>query len=264
MFAEQVAERGSVGAVRVAALQRLIELLRIAEQHQILRGLGHRQRIRKRHLAGLVHEQHVHRGGVLRSRPEPRRAGTYLRFTLLERLKHIAIFVRLLHRPSLLAAFLVQGRHPLHATQRQAFALRRSHRGADQVADHAVAVGGDADRLAGPNQRADHPCACVGLAGAWWALDRQRAVIEVLNQTDRGVSRRFGGLLQRSAFRVAARWFAKQQNRGRRDAIPPRRFHVGQPNRPSATGIPPTPRNQPAYSRRRPRRAARRLLRVVS
>src|SRR5690606_16425808 len=43
----------------MAALQRLLELLRIAEQHQALARRGDREHVRQRHLPGLVDNQHV-------------------------------------------------------------------------------------------------------------------------------------------------------------------------------------------------------------
>ena len=54
-------ERRHIGALRVAALHRLIKLLRIADQHHRLRGLRHREHVGERHLRGLVHEKHVDR-----------------------------------------------------------------------------------------------------------------------------------------------------------------------------------------------------------
>src|SRR5580700_10299397 len=50
-----------LGALRVAALHRLIKLLRIAEQHHRLRRLRHGEHVGERHLRSLVHEKHVDR-----------------------------------------------------------------------------------------------------------------------------------------------------------------------------------------------------------
>ena len=49
--AEQVLERRDVGALGVAALLRLLELLRVAEQHEAPRGLRDGQHVGERHLA---------------------------------------------------------------------------------------------------------------------------------------------------------------------------------------------------------------------
>ena len=40
-------------------MERLVELLRIAEEHEALRGGCHRHDVRERHLAGLVDKEHV-------------------------------------------------------------------------------------------------------------------------------------------------------------------------------------------------------------
>jgi hypothetical protein len=53
----------------MTSLDRLLELARVAEQHQALRRLRDREHVRERHLPGLVHEQHVHRLQELGSRP---------------------------------------------------------------------------------------------------------------------------------------------------------------------------------------------------
>jgi hypothetical protein len=45
----------------MAALHRLVELLRIANQHHRLRRLRHREHIGERHLRSLIDEQDVHR-----------------------------------------------------------------------------------------------------------------------------------------------------------------------------------------------------------
>ena len=57
--AEHVLQRRDVHAVRMTSLLRLLELLRIAEQHEISRRLRCGEHVRQRHLPRLVHEQHV-------------------------------------------------------------------------------------------------------------------------------------------------------------------------------------------------------------
>ena len=71
--AEQVLERRDVGAVGVAALLRLLELLRIAEQHEAPGRLRHREHVGQRHLPGLVDEQHVDRTGRCPARAHSQR-----------------------------------------------------------------------------------------------------------------------------------------------------------------------------------------------
>ena len=64
--AEDVGEGRPVGAGRVAALERLVELLRIAEQDDARRlRRRHREDVRQRDLARLVDEEHVE-GPLLR------------------------------------------------------------------------------------------------------------------------------------------------------------------------------------------------------
>ena len=69
----------------MAALQRLPQLLRIAQQHEAFRGLGDRQHVGERELPGLVDEQHVHGLEKLLARPQPGRSGGDLRRARLER-----------------------------------------------------------------------------------------------------------------------------------------------------------------------------------
>ena len=71
---EKMLERRSTGAGRVTGPLRLIELLRIAEEHDGQRCLARCQHIGQRHLPGLVDEQDVHRLPQLLARPQPRGA----------------------------------------------------------------------------------------------------------------------------------------------------------------------------------------------
>ena len=74
MPAEHVLQRRRVDAVGMTSLLRLLELLRIAEQHDAVRRLRHGDDVRERHLSGFVDEEHVDRRLEFRSRPQPRRA----------------------------------------------------------------------------------------------------------------------------------------------------------------------------------------------
>src|SRR5690606_28966656 len=71
---ENVLERGSPGTGRVACLLRLLELLRVSQQYEAPCAAGHREDVGKRHLAGLVDEQHIDAFGEVRPRPKPCRA----------------------------------------------------------------------------------------------------------------------------------------------------------------------------------------------
>jgi len=75
--AEDVRQRGDVGAVGVGALLRLFELLGVAEQHEVVRGAREREHLRERHLAGLVDEQVVEPAHGVVARPQPRGAADH-------------------------------------------------------------------------------------------------------------------------------------------------------------------------------------------
>ena len=77
--AEDVAERRGGGAGRVHALLRLVELLRVTEEDEPLRGRGGGEHVGERHLPRLVHEEDVDRSDrtasrpVIKATPSPRR-----------------------------------------------------------------------------------------------------------------------------------------------------------------------------------------------
>ena len=68
---EHVLESGHRRALRVQALDRLLELLRVAEQHEAFRAGRDGEHVGERHLPGLVYEQHVHGLEELLARPHP-------------------------------------------------------------------------------------------------------------------------------------------------------------------------------------------------
>jgi len=82
---EEVLEGRGVDAFGVRAALRLLELLRVAEEDDALRGLGHGEDVGEGSLAGFVHEEDVEGAGVLVARPHPRRAGADLRGAVGER-----------------------------------------------------------------------------------------------------------------------------------------------------------------------------------
>jgi len=65
-------------ALGMAALLRLFQLLRVAEEDDALGGLRDRKDVRKRHLPGLIHEEHVDGIAAIRARPHPDGAGRHL------------------------------------------------------------------------------------------------------------------------------------------------------------------------------------------
>ena len=72
-------QRRNIGAFGMATLHRLIELLRIAEQHDAGRRLRYRQHIGKRHLRRFIDKQHVDGLRGIGRCPEPGRAARHMR-----------------------------------------------------------------------------------------------------------------------------------------------------------------------------------------
>ena len=89
LAAEHVLKRRHLGALGMAALRRLRQLLRIAEQHELRRRAAHREHVGQRLLPRLVDEQHVDRVRHPLARPQPRGAGD-----------HVELLVALPRRPS--------------------------------------------------------------------------------------------------------------------------------------------------------------------
>src|SRR4051794_26763700 len=76
LSAQNVVKRRHIDALWMAALHRLIQLLRITDQHHGFRRLRHRQYIGERHLRSFIHEQYVDALESIRPRPQPRSAAT--------------------------------------------------------------------------------------------------------------------------------------------------------------------------------------------
>ena len=74
VLAEEVRERGTIGAGRVRALRRLVQLLRIAQQDEAVGGARHGDDIGQGDLAGLVDEEHV--DGIAHAGRGPQPRGT--------------------------------------------------------------------------------------------------------------------------------------------------------------------------------------------
>ena len=62
---DQVPQHRGVAPVRVRSLDHLVELLRVADEHEVPGGGAHRERVGEGHLAGLVDEEVVEPGVVL-------------------------------------------------------------------------------------------------------------------------------------------------------------------------------------------------------
>ncbi len=223
-------QRRDIDAVGVAALLRLLELLRVAEQHQTASGGRHGQRVGQRHLPGFVDKQHVHRGRGFFAGPQPRGAAEHVHVAGSERRQRVAVVVVGAH-----VLGRVAGRVVLAALVPQADLLARVHglcvHGVEQVANHLVTHGHHAHLLAGRHEGADHLRAHIGLAGAGRSLHGQGRPVEAGGQADgllhERLARSTPPACTRSAAERVARWrvaesrgSAKQQVRAARDSVP--------------------------------------------
>src|SRR5262249_51113558 len=68
---KEVGEPRNIGTLRVAPLLRLFQLLRVAQQHQILSCWRTRQNVGERHLSRLIDEKNVHRIHEFLPAPQP-------------------------------------------------------------------------------------------------------------------------------------------------------------------------------------------------
>ena len=69
MAGQDMTQGRDFGAGRMGALERLVELLRIAQEDQVPGGRGDRYCVGERQLAGLVDDEHIHGRGKLGARP---------------------------------------------------------------------------------------------------------------------------------------------------------------------------------------------------
>ena len=171
---EQVIESRAAAVAWVRTLDWLGELHLIPDQDDGLGGGGHRDEVSERDLTGLVHEKHVARAAKLVPREKPRgpaddRQGKIDVAVIRDSLDVTAPLVAVPALPILLLAEPAFWRAGL----RQARLDRVQH-----VVDCLVAVRGDADRLAGLDERHDQVRGRVGLAGAGWSLDDKPGAIE--------------------------------------------------------------------------------------
>ena len=193
LAAENVIERRHIGALRVAALHRLIELLRIADQHHRLRRLRHRKHVGERHLRGLVHEEHVDRLERVRPRPQPGRAAADRGGAAAQRREQVLISLG--EGKAVLRVFDLIGL--LAALQVDSQFVGRLDRRIDQVANDLMAVGRDADFLAAAHQLANHLRAGEGLARTGRSLDRENAARQMAAEPNGGFNRRLSRAVQR-------------------------------------------------------------------
>ena len=168
---EHVAKGRPIGAGRMRSAERLIELLRVAQEDDARRRLRHCQDVGERDLARLVDEQHVNRARHLWRRPEPGRARREVGLAGAKRGGRLSGVLR--SDDQRIVEDLV-GVAALDGPDLDRLLGGGDQHGPQQVPDDLVAVGGDPYPFAARQQRADHPRAAVGLAGTGWTLDRQR------------------------------------------------------------------------------------------
>ena len=169
-FAEQVLEGADPGAVGVAGLGDLGQLLRVAEQDHVRGRDGGREGVGQAELAGLVDDQHV--DGVVAHRlagEQPGGPGDDV--------------VGPGGTPTVVVdvgdASDGAGRCLAHGAQVVAGLSEPLHHLLGEVVDRVVAHCGDADPLALLDQGADHVGTGVGLARARWPLDGHVAGVQV-------------------------------------------------------------------------------------
>ena len=159
----------------MGALRRLVQLLRVAQQHQIRPRMGDGQHVGERHLRGLVDEEDVDATLRFGPGPEPGRAGRDLA-AAGERSEHRR--VGLCHSKTFVIAVCRVGRQAadfLNRPQVDPILLCRCQHAVKQIPDHFVAVGADAHARAVLHQAADHARGRVCFACARRPLDRQQA-----------------------------------------------------------------------------------------
>ena len=152
LVADQVLEHRGVAAVGVRALDHLVELLRVADEHEVPRGRAHRERVGERDLPGLVDEEVVERAVVLGAREEPGGAGGEVAVGARRRVGRRSRCVELVVADSGLPplAFF----RPLKLEPELAGGVLDR---VEQVVDRLVARRGDADALAVREQVRDQP-----------------------------------------------------------------------------------------------------------
>ena len=170
---------GDIRAVGMRALQRLIELLRIAKQHDVGRGVGDRQQVGQRQLGGFVDEEHVDAVIGLGPRPKPGGAGGEIAAGV-QRFEDRRIgFGQLDAQVGVVG--LGTGADLADRAQLNARLIGGLKCAVQQVADYAMAVGGEADPPPLFDHFDDHPPRGVGFAGAGRPLNREEAEVIFAN-----------------------------------------------------------------------------------
>jgi len=186
VLTQQVLERRALDALRVAPLLWLVQLLWIAEQHHAVRRARRGDRVRQRHLPRLVHEQHVHRCGHVRTGPEPRRATDDVGFSGLEQAQRLLVAR---DRSDTRRHHTLVGGALLRDSDGCIRVIGRARHLAEQIRDHGVTVRHHTHLLPLRDQGADHPRADVCLSRARRSLNRQESLVQLTRDLDREVGR---------------------------------------------------------------------------
>ncbi len=195
---EQVSQGRHPRAVRVGALGRLVQLLRVAQQYQVRPGVRDGENVGQRHLGRLVHEQHVDGTAGLLARPKPGSARPYLAGA--GKLREHSGVVFLQSHPVVVGIIRRIAADLPHGTDVEAPFLGGGQCRVEEIDDHLVAVGGDADARPILHQLADHPRGGKGLACAGRPLDGKDAEVPPSGDAQRGLQR----CLARLTYRVPA------------------------------------------------------------
>ena len=201
---EQVLEHRRLGAVRVRALQHLAELLRVADEHDVVRAGRHRAGVGERDLAGLVDEEVVEPPVELGVGEEPGRAAEQLR------VRGLLVLVDVLDLRAGVLRLGVAAARLLHPVEGEPELGRARLDLGQELVDRPVARRGDADRLARGEQAGDQPARRPRLARAGRALDHEVAPVEREQQG--------GHLLEVRCLHVAVEGIAAEDALRRRDS----------------------------------------------
>ena len=174
-LAEHVAQGRGLGAGRMRSLERLVELLRVAEQDEVTSRRGDGDRVGERQLPRLVDHEDVDRRGELGPRPQPGGSADDVHLAGSERIEKVPVISVWLGRVG--GAIAVRVRL-LADRDRDLVGGRPRCDRVEQVADDAMAVGSDADLPAEPDQLDDDLRAEIGLARARRALDGQAVAVQ--------------------------------------------------------------------------------------
>src|SRR5258708_7297188 len=126
----------SIGPWRMNAALRLIELLRVTEQHATRGGLRYREHIRKTHLASLINEQNVDRLVHFAPSPQPARPARNQCSTFPQGIEDGRIVVELFDEFVRAAIGFICF---LHCSQRNTGLPSHLARFTEQMANHLVA-----------------------------------------------------------------------------------------------------------------------------